>query len=73
MAEFKDKIPAAGGKIEYLYDPERGIAARISGTATGIRALYQVALSIDGKHLLATVPAGGIGSTSIRAALLAEF
>src|SRR5579871_445163 len=63
MAEFKDKIPAAGGKVEYLYEPERGIATQISGT--GIRALYQVALSIDGKHLLATVPAGGIGSTSI--------
>jgi hypothetical protein len=63
MPEFKDKIPAAGGKVEYLYNPQRGIAAQISGT--GFRAIYQVALSIDGKHLLATVPAGGIGSTSI--------
>jgi hypothetical protein len=63
MAEFKDKIPAAGGKVEYLYDPQRGIAAQVSGTEP--RAIYQVAISIDGKHLLATVPAGGIGSTSI--------
>src|SRR5438477_76060 len=63
MPEFKDKIPAAGGKVEYLYDHQRGIAAQISGT--GFRAIYQVALSMDGKHLLATVPAGGIGSTSI--------
>src|ERR1035438_6059664 len=63
MPEFKDKIPAAGGKVEYLYDPQRGIAARISGT--GFRAIYQVALSVDGRDLLATVSAGGIGSTSI--------
>jgi hypothetical protein len=63
MPEFKDKIPAAGGKVEYLYNPQRGIAAQISGT--GFRAIYQVAVSIDGKHLLATVPAGGTGSTSI--------
>jgi thiol-disulfide isomerase/thioredoxin len=63
MPEFKDKIPAAGGSVEYLYDPQWGIAPRISGT--GFRAIYQVALSVDGKHLLATVPAGGIGSTSI--------
>jgi len=63
MPEYKDKIPAAGGKVEYLYDPQRGIAAQISGTS--FRGIYQVALSLDGKHLLATVPAGGIGSTSI--------
>jgi hypothetical protein len=63
MPDFKDKIPAAGGKVEYLYDPQRGIAAQISGT--GFRVIYQVAVSTDGKHLLATVPARGIGSTSI--------
>jgi hypothetical protein len=63
MPEFKDKIPAAGGKVEYFYDSKKGIAAQVSGT--GFRAIYQVALSIDGKHLLATVPAGGIGSTSL--------
>jgi len=63
MPEFKDKIPAAGGTVEYLYDPRGSIAAKISGT--GLRAIYQVALGIDGRHLLATVPAGGIGSTSI--------
>jgi hypothetical protein len=40
-----------------------GIAAQISGT--GFRAIYQVAMSIDGKHLLATVSAGGIGSRSV--------
>ena len=63
MPEFKDKIPAAGGKVEYLYDPQRGIATQISGT--GFRAIYQVAVSTDGKHLLASVPPGGIGSISI--------
>lgn len=62
MAEFKDKIPAAGGNVEYLYDPRRGIAAQISWTE--FRSIYQVALSLDGSCLLATVPAGGIGSVS---------
>lgn len=59
MVEFKDKIRAAGGKVEYLYDPTRGIAAQISGT--GFMELYQVAISLDGRHLLATVPPTGIG------------
>src|SRR4051794_32126904 len=66
MPEFKDKIPAAGGKIEYLYDPKKGIAARISGSSgSGFRSIYQVAVSMDGTHLLATVSAGGLGSTSV--------
>jgi hypothetical protein len=63
MPEFKDKIPAAGGNVEFLYDPQRGIASRISGS--GFRAIYQVALSLDGKHLLATVPATGYGVSAV--------
>jgi rRNA maturation endonuclease Nob1 len=63
MPEFRDAIPAAGGKVEYLYDSQRGIAAQISGS--GLHAIYQVALSIDGKTILAAVPIGGLGATSI--------
>lgn len=63
MPEFKDKIPAAGGKVEYLYSSQGGIAVQVSGT--GVQAIYQVALSVDGKRLLATVPVGGIGSISV--------
>jgi hypothetical protein len=59
MSEFKDKIPAAGGKIEFLYDQAGGIATQVSGT--GFIALYQVAISMDGRRLLSTVPATGIG------------
>jgi hypothetical protein len=64
MAQFKDKIPAAGGKIEYLYDSARnGIASQISGF--DIFAIYQVAVSMDGRHLLGTVPATGIGQIPV--------
>jgi hypothetical protein len=60
MSEFKDKIPAAGGKVEFLYDQASGgIATQVSGT--GFIALYQVAISMDGRRLLSTVPATGIG------------
>jgi hypothetical protein len=60
MSEFKDKIPAAGGKVEFLYDlASGGIATQVSGT--GFIALYQVAISMDGRRLLSTVPATGIG------------
>lgn len=63
MSEFKDKIRAAGGKVEFLYDPVQGIATRISGF--GVRAMYMVAVSIDGRHLLGTIPATGIGRTPV--------
>jgi len=64
MSEFKDKIPAAGGKVEFLYDPASGrIDSQISGT--GFIALYLVAVSMDGRHLLSTVPATGIGVTPV--------
>jgi hypothetical protein len=63
MSEYKDKIPAAGGKVEFLYDPARGIASEISGT--GFIALYLVAVSLDGRHLLSTVPATGIGVSPV--------
>jgi hypothetical protein len=63
MSEFKDKIPAATAKVEFHYDPVRGIAPEISGTR--VRALYMVAVSLDGRYLLDTVPAGGIGTIVI--------
>lgn len=64
MAEFQDKIPAAQGKVEFLYDPvSRGIATQISGT--GLIALYCVAVSMDGRRLLSTVTPPGLGETSV--------
>lgn len=63
VVEFKDKIRAAGGKVEYLYDPNKGIATQISGT--GFIAMYLVAVSLDGRHLLSTVPASGLGQTAV--------
>ena len=64
MSEFKEKIPAAGGKVEFLYDEASGgIAAQVSGT--GIITLYQVAISMDGRRMLSTVPATGIGVTAV--------
>jgi hypothetical protein len=63
MSEFKDKIPAAGGKVEYLYDPAHGIASRISGF--DFQATYIVAVSMDGQSLLSTVPATGIGQMPV--------
>jgi hypothetical protein len=57
MSDFKDKIPAAGGIIEFIYDAQRGIAVK----ASGFRALYFVAVSMDGRNLLTTVPAAGLG------------
>ena len=66
MSEFKDRIPAVGAKVEYLYDPTtRGMASKISGSSPGFRALYIVAVSMDGRHLLSTVPAGGIGHVAV--------
>jgi hypothetical protein len=63
VTQFKDKIRAAGGKVEFLYDPvQEGIATRISGF--GVKAMYMVAVSIDGRHLLGTIPATGIGQTA---------
>ncbi len=63
MAEFKDAIPAAGGHIEFLFDPRRGLSTRISGS--GFRAMYMVAVSMDGRHLLAEVPAAGLGQVMV--------
>ena len=66
MAEFKDAIRAAGGKIEYLHQPDGQLAFQISGTSgSGMRALYMVAVSMDGKRLLDTVPATGIGHIAV--------
>lgn len=64
MSEFKDKIPAAGGQVEFLYHPANGrIDTKISGF--GVRAMYLVAVSLDGRHFLSTVPAGGLGQTMV--------
>lgn len=63
MTEFRDKIRAAGGKVEFLYDPEAGIATQISGY--GFIAMYMVAVSLDGRRLLGTVPATGIGQMAV--------
>jgi hypothetical protein len=62
MTEFKDLIPAGGGKITYHFDANKGIAFEVSGF---MRALYFVALSMDGRQILCTVPAGGIGHVSV--------
>src|ERR1700674_4184900 len=66
MPEFKDKIGAAAGKVEFLYNPAtRGIATQVSGSSPGVFRMYIVAVSIDGRHLLAEVPAVGIGGTAV--------
>ena len=62
MAEFKDKIPTGGGKVEYLYYPDGRRATQISGF---MRAVYMVAVSMDGRHLLGTIPATGIGHVAV--------
>ncbi len=60
MSEFKDKIPAAGGKVEFLCDEATGgITSHVS--CVSFTALYQVAVSMDGRHLLSIVPVTGIG------------
>jgi hypothetical protein len=49
MAEFKDTIRAAGGRLDYLFQPDGRLAYQISGD---IRALYMVAVSMDGSYFL---------------------
>ncbi|MGH7838256.1 MAG: hypothetical protein ACREQC_10610, partial [Candidatus Binataceae bacterium] len=61
MSEFKDKIPAAGGTVEFIYDAQRGLAVRL----TNFWALYFVAVSMDGRSLLATVPGAGLGQEMV--------
>jgi hypothetical protein len=64
VSEFKDKIPGAVGKVEFLYDPARGgVYTQISSIGCG--PLYQVAVSLDGRRLLAIVPATGIGVEAV--------
>jgi hypothetical protein len=63
MAEFKDAIPAAGGKIEFLYRPNGRIDLQISGTSP--QAMYMVAVSMDGRRLLGEVPVVGLGGTAV--------
>jgi Zn finger protein HypA/HybF involved in hydrogenase expression len=61
MTEFKDQIPAAGGVIEFIYDAQRGMAVRLSS----FQAVYCVAVSMDGRHLLDIVSPGGLGQTMV--------
>jgi hypothetical protein len=63
MAQFKDAIPAACGKIEFIWRPDGRIDFQISGT--GFWAMYMVAVSMDGGHLLDEVPAVGLGGTPV--------
>lgn len=64
MSEFKDKIPAAAATVEFLYDPATGgISNRISGP--GFCSMYLVAMSLDGRHLLDSVPPGGLGQVMV--------
>lgn len=64
MTEFKDKIPAAGATVEFLYDAATGgISNRISGP--GFHAMYLVAMSLDGRHLLDSVPPAGLGQVMV--------
>lgn len=62
MSDFKDKIAAASGKVEFLYD---ATTRRISQKISRFRAAYFVAVSLDGRHLLSTVPATGLGQTAV--------
>jgi hypothetical protein len=59
MTEFKEAIPAGGGKITYHFDANKGIAFEVSGF---MRALYFVALSMDGRQILCAVPAELVGT-----------
>ena len=65
VVEFKDKIGAAGGKVEFLYEPGQGIAAQVSGSSPGRWAIYMVAVSMDGRHLLSEIPATGMGVEAV--------
>lgn len=62
MAEFRDTIRAAGGRLDYLFQSDGRLAYQISGD---MRALYMVAVSVDGSHFLDEVPAVGIGGTAV--------
>ncbi len=62
MRDFKDKIAAASGKVEFLYDAASG---RIGQKLSRFRAAYFVAVSLDGRQLLTTVPATGLGQTPV--------
>jgi hypothetical protein len=62
MIEFKDKIPTGGGKVEYLNYPDGRRATQISGF---MRAVYMVAVSMDGRQLLGVIPATGYGQSAV--------
>lgn len=63
MAEFKEPIPAGGGTVTYHFDASRGFAFGVSGFS---RALYFVALSIDGTRILCAIPATGLGQVALQ-------
>ena len=62
MAEFKDRIPTGGGRVTYLYYPDGRRATQISGF---MRAVFMVAVSLDGRHILGIIPATGIGQGAV--------
>ncbi len=62
MGNFKDRIAAASGKIEFIYDAASG---RIAQKISRFRATYFVAVSLDGRQLLSTVRATGLGQTPV--------
>jgi hypothetical protein len=61
MSDFKDTIPTASGVVDFVYDPQSGIATKYSN----FRALYFVAVSMDGRTLLTTVPGAGLGQPMV--------
>lgn len=63
MAEFKDAIPAARGRLGFICQPDGRIDCQISGF--GLMAMYMVAVSMDGRRLLGEVPAVGLGQTPV--------
>ena len=59
MSEFKGKIPAAGGKIDFQYDPATGrIATQISGAGFFCHVYC-------GRHLLESVVPAGLGGVMV--------
>jgi hypothetical protein len=63
MTQYKDPIPLGTGKVEYQYDPESGVMS--CGISGSFRALYQVAVSMNGRELLAFVNATGYGQRAV--------
>jgi hypothetical protein len=60
MAEFRKQIPIGNGKVEFLRDDKQRLLTQISGSGPlSFRAMYQLAISQDGR-ILGAVPSGGL-------------